>query len=274
MAGPRPNLPASELLIRRFAGITSFRGRWTDDVFLVKGAELSRALLRVARTVRAERAARLARQTRQWFNSISRNLDERLRGRVGYTLSVVGVVDDVLEEAAITGVLSLSPTITEGISTAYDTTGRLMGVALPDPDRTRLARAGGEIADRIVNINETTRSQIRGVITTAVNDGRTPQEVAQLVRDQISGSSASRSMTIARTEMGRAFDTGTLEALTQSGLVSHISVIGCQKREPSSPTYRGESTCNIQDVPIEDAPLLEFHPNHTGVIVASRFYGD
>ena len=54
-------------------------------------------------------------------------------------------------------------------------------------------------------------------------------------------------------------------------MITHVSVIGCEAREPGSPQYRGESTCNIQDVPINDADKLEFHPNHTGTIVPSRF---
>ena len=47
--------------------------------------------------------------------------------------------------------------------------------------------------------------------------------------------------------------------------------IGCEAREAGSPTYRGESTCNIEDVPVSDADKLRFHPNHTGTMVPSKF---
>jgi len=77
--------------------------------------------------------------------------------------------------------------------------------------------------------------------------------------------------TIARTEAGRAADEGRKQGLIDSQKVKTISVIGCQARERNSPQYRGESTCNIERVPIYDIDLLEFHPNHTGTIVPSEF---
>ena len=82
---------------------------------------------------------------------------------------------------------------------------------------------------------------------------------------------ASRINTIARTETNNAWTRGSVASFQESTTLSHVSVIGCEAREPNSPQYRGESTCNVQDVPVEDAGLLDFHPNHTGTIVPSRF---
>ena len=81
----------------------------------------------------------------------------------------------------------------------------------------------------------------------------------------------SRLTTLARTEGSRAVDEGVKEAVKSSGIVSHMSVIGCKAVEPNIPTYRGEPTCNIEDVPTVDVDMVEFHVNHTGAWVASRF---
>ena len=81
----------------------------------------------------------------------------------------------------------------------------------------------------------------------------------------------SRLTTIARTEGGRAVDEGLKETLKNSGTVSHCSVVGCMSIEPKIPTYNGIPTCNIQDVPVIDVDAVEFHINHTGLWVPSRY---
>ena len=53
-----------------------------------------------------------------------------------------------------------------------------------------------------------------------------------------------------------------------------VSVIGCEAREPNSPKFDGESTCNFADLEIErldEFLAVGFHPNHTGVLVPSGF---
>lgn len=81
----------------------------------------------------------------------------------------------------------------------------------------------------------------------------------------------SRLTTIGRTEGGRAVDEGIKEAAKRSDIVSHLSVIGCKAIEPNIPTYNGIPTCNIEDVPVEDVDTVEFHINHTGAWIASKF---
>jgi hypothetical protein len=81
----------------------------------------------------------------------------------------------------------------------------------------------------------------------------------------------SRLTTIARTEGGRAVDEGMKEAFKQSEIITHCSVVGCMAVEPNIPTYNGVPTCNIEDVPVVDVDDVEFHINHTGAWVASKF---
>ena len=83
--------------------------------------------------------------------------------------------------------------------------------------------------------------------------------------------SPSRLTTIARTEGGRSVDEGIKETFKKSKIVSTASVVGCKAVEPNIPTYRGEPTCNIEEVPYYDVDAVEFHINHTGAWIASGF---
>lgn len=84
-------------------------------------------------------------------------------------------------------------------------------------------------------------------------------------------STPSRLTTIARTDGGRAVDEGMKETLKKSEVASHCSVVGCMGIEPKIPTYNGVPTCNITDVPVIDVDAVEFHINHTGLWVVSRY---
>jgi hypothetical protein len=133
-----------------------------------------------------------------------------------------------------------------------------------------LNRANG-MAAQVTGINGTTRSMLNLRLQRGVEKGLTVREMVQDIRATFPQFNTNRAMTIARTELGRAADAGVKQSFKDSESVTHYDVIGCEKREPRSPTYRGESTCNIDNVPVEDADLIEFHPNHTGAMVPSRF---
>lgn len=128
------------------------------------------------------------------------------------------------------------------------------------------------IADLVTNITETTRNRMRRYFESKLAGEATIYEAVQDFSSQFPEIEQWRVNTIVRTEMGRAADEGTKEALRNASTVSEVSVVGCEAREDNSPQYRGESTCNIQNVPVQDIDLLEFHPNHTGAIVPSGFF--
>jgi len=146
-----------------------------------------------------------------------------------------------------------------------------LGQAGETAGNQRLAREARDIAQRITGINDTTRKQFERAIQNAIGQGMTVTETAQFLVDKFPDMAESRIRTIARTELNGAYAKGSVASYLQSDVVAHVSVIGCEAREPGSPTYRGESTCNIQDVPVVDADNLQFHPNHTGTIVPSGF---
>ena len=83
--------------------------------------------------------------------------------------------------------------------------------------------------------------------------------------------SASRLTTFGRTESFIAVDEGIKEAAKISNSLTHMSVVGCRAIEPNIPTYMGTPTCNIENVPIQDVDIVQFHVNHTGAWFPSRF---
>jgi hypothetical protein len=142
----------------------------------------------------------------------------------------------------------------------------------PTPSDLRLHNVRvRDLARSVTGINQTTKDRVSRTVRNAINDGQNVRQVADTIRDRIPQIAENRTMTIARTEMGRATDQATLFAMQQSGVVTHVSVIGCQAIERNAPHLLGIPTCNIQNVPIDLEGDLSFHINHTGSIVPSGF---
>ncbi len=137
----------------------------------------------------------------------------------------------------------------------------------------RMSRASG-VASRITGITQSSRNVFERILRSSIGQGHTVAETASWLRSHYPKMERNRISTIARTEISQAADEGRKQALKDVGTVTHVSVIGCEAREPHSPQYNGESTCNIEDVPIGDMDQLVFHINHTGTIVPSRFAGE
>jgi len=193
----------------------------------------------------------------------------------------MSALDDVMREEQLGFVQQNSTIIQSAAASSYDTTRKLLSVPEDSGEARRARAAQGamnqrvqRVASRITNMTQTTRNQFRSTLVRAIQDGETVAGTAKIMRERFPQMSRNRISTIARTELGQAADEGRKQGLKDNGAVTHVSVIGCEAREANSPTYRGESTCNVEDVPIEDIEELEFHPNHTGTIVPSRFKGD
>ncbi len=128
-----------------------------------------------------------------------------------------------------------------------------------------------EIARYVSGIPETTRNRMRAIVSRALDDSLTVPETIARMNKSIPSLSTSRVPTIVRTELGRAADAAISRSMRSSGVVTHMSVVGCEKIEPNIPTFRGVPTCNIINVPVDFSGSVEFHINHTGTWVASAF---
>lgn len=185
------------------------------------------------------------------------------------------VINEVLgPEANIQLVTEFTPIVQSVAARAYERTSIFIGEELAADSSTTILRRAQNMAKEVTRINETTRANLVKTIERSMQEGQTVVESVRTLRAEIPEIAASRIPTIARTEIGNAVDQGTIQALKESSVVTHASVIGCKAREANSPQYNGQSTCNIQDVPVYDLDKLKFHPQHTGCIVASKFVGE
>jgi hypothetical protein len=134
-----------------------------------------------------------------------------------------------------------------------------------------LQQSVNDIAREVTGINKTTQNRLARLISRSIDGGKSPGEVMEEVRRKIPQIATNRVPTIVRTEMGKVADKAAIRSMKDSEVVTHVSVFGCMAVEKGSPTFRGTSTCNIKNVPIEYAGDLRFHVNHTGAITSSGF---
>lgn len=126
------------------------------------------------------------------------------------------------------------------------------------------------LAQQVLRVNESTRVRLRNEVVRAIDGGKTIIETIEAVRDKFPQIGRNRVPTIVRTEIMRTQNIATIRSFKESGVVSHLMVVGCEAIEENSPKFDGIPTCNIRNVPIERAEELDFHPNHTGTIVVDR----
>lgn len=273
-----------EFIDRMMAGKT---GRWNARRFALEGHRLVTAMHRTAQIIQRRAWPIVAAGVLASFRRAAQKTIERALGvQAAKSAEVVDLLfpsnvglwmqalEAAFEEEGIQAVIELTPPIQSVMAQGYDKTSRLLGED-PDPKYNPEWHRGSQaIARRITGITETTRNHFRQVITGALNEGLSSADLAKRLRTDFPAMEMHRVRTIARTELGNAWTEGTAGALKSSETVTHVSVIGCMEREPNSPQYRGESTCNIEDVPLGELDALMevgWHPNHSGTLVASRF---
>lgn len=179
------------------------------------------------------------------------------------------------QELRLAGVeihVAVEPAWQSVAANTYEKVGIFLG-AKPDARQQAALhrRVKKEMAQRVTAISNTTRDRLVTTVQRAARDGKTVFETAEIIRKRIPQIATNRVPTIVRTELGRAADTGTKVAMRESGVVTHMSVMGCEAIERRSPQFDGVPTCNIQNVPVEFEWDLDFHPNHSGVLVVSGF---
>lgn len=73
-----------------------------------------------------------------------------------------------------------------------------------------------------VNVNETTKNQIRGLFTESTNQGYSVAQIEKRIIEMFDGISKTRANMIARTEPIRAYNAGSDSAYRQSGVVQVV----------------------------------------------------
>lgn len=184
-------------------------------------------------------------------------------------------ITDVLGESEETMILATNNAAASVAHGVFDKTAILLGYKPPAGAKVGITRKVAGLASEVTNVNNTTRTRLMNRLNRGIfEQNLTTREMVDAIRDDIPSIAGGRVPTIARTEMSRAADIGRIQSVQESGVVTHVSVVGCEAIEDDSPTYMGKHTCNIQNVPAADADKLRFHPNHTGTIIPSRFIDD
>lgn len=297
-------IPASTFVLRSCKGGPPPEG-WNSETFAREGERLVMGLVAVGKVVTKKAEAVVARLFRDEFREAIDAIIETGRVRIAIAhgrrsaggapdvkedevveFSLPGdegiwaqALDDVLRARLPGFTARVVPPIQSVATQAISKHAAALGVDLSDLGSPFARGETAKIAARIRNIDETTREKFRGIIKREMAERRTVVDVQHALKREMIGFSDRRLRTIARTETQSAWTRGTVAALQGTPDVTHVSVIGCESRELSrwgAPSYqqfmyRGESTCNIVDVPIADAHLLNFHPNHTGAVVPSKF---
>jgi hypothetical protein len=266
--------------------------RWTGNEFARQGRLLVLAIARLAKLTQRKAAPYVARKAveifRRQLEDVIRKAGSRrpgIRGakdRTGGGVEFLQVENEAIWLAALQEVfqddasvmIELVPPIQSVMSQSYARVGVLLGQPAAPETNQRLAREAQGIASKITRINDTTRQQFERVIRQGIEENQTVPELAQSLREKVMPMANSRSLTIARTELSRAWDAGAVESFRQSATLTHVSVIGCEGEEPNSPQYAGRSTCNYPDLPVSELDAFMeagFHVNHTGTIVPSGF---
>ena len=268
---------------------------WTDRAFRTyNGRALVRDMVIAQRASIGKGIRTLAPKLQAWFDSYIEEVIRVVlaRASVSYGVRAVGskaevialapgahealwgeAIEEVLRERNLSFVSANLGAVQSVVDSSHATTISLLGL----PGTTRGARSQlqgrvRDIASRVTNINETTRGRMRSIISTGIANDLTVPQMAGNLREKFKGMSGWRTALIARTEMGQAADAGRNQGIKDSGVVTHVSVIGCITRETTGRyTMDGESTCNIHDVPVARIDELVFHPGHTGTTIPSRF---
>lgn len=135
-----------------------------------------------------------------------------------------------------------------------------------------LKRRVGEMARRTVGILGTVKEKLRQLVAKAIAAGKSMLGVAGDIAASEDELFRNRTITIARTESTEAADIAAGEAMSASGVVSHLRVTGCQFVESRGPLFASFPTCNLVNIPVGQRKEIVFHPNHTGYFVPAAFF--
>lgn len=270
---------------------------WTGQSFRRNGLPMIRAMHRISQIVRRQAQADVARRASEVFQLQLEELIRRFlvidRGfgrrsaKAESDLEIfletdknlfLDLINQVLKDTGSKTRAKIIGPVRSVMDQAYSKTSMLMGQVAKEGNSALAARSLN-LADKITDISERTRGQFRRVLEDAVERKLSVASTVRRLRKEMPKLNGQRALVIARTELTNAWHQGAIQSFKESETITEVSVIGCESREEEAwhrPSYqpylyRGESTCNIQDVPIKDVEKLIFHPQHTGTTIPSAF---
>ena len=279
------------------SSVTVPEGGWTHENFVGSARKkLRNAMLQTQRLSVANASKTLTPVVREWLEGsvdkvIDRvakiyramygvNISKSVRGKDSVTVDLdipvheeifANVIEQELDRANLNAAITLEPAIRNTVENIHDNVSVLLGSAPTQRQISALGIRTREIANKVTRINETTKQRLVNEVKYSVENNLTVFESIERIKDRMPQIATNRVPTIVRTELGRAADEAVKHSMVWAGNVTHFDVVGCESIEPNIPTLLGVPTCNIQRVPIEYESEIEFHINHTGMIVVSSF---
>ena len=130
----------------------------------------------------------------------------------------------------------------------------------------------GKLADRVVDISETTRKDIQRVVGQALDDGVSAPQLAERLTGLFEQTYANRSTVIARTESMMAYGLASAEGYRQSGVVDEVMLYDNPNHTDPYPGAEDGWTCaerHGKTVPLRDVEkhLRSEHPQGSLTII-------
>lgn len=272
---------------------------WTNRSFRQYGRPMIMAMHRASTIIRRQAQAEVVRRASKTFQYalseivgrflyLDRGMSRRSAKASDLDIFLeadkrifLDVVDQVLKDSGSKIRASVIGPVRSVMDQGYSKTS-ILTAHKPIANNAELAKRAIKIGDKITNVSERTRNAIIKVLDQAVQEKLSVRDTMLRIKAKIPKINDQRALTIARTELTNAWSQGAIQSFKESSTVTEVSVIGCESRElerwdqPSYQQfmYRGESTCNISDVPVAEAEKLNFHPQHTGTLVPTAFRED
>ncbi|KKN69393.1 hypothetical protein LCGC14_0441200 [marine sediment metagenome] len=243
-----------------------------------QGTPLQQRVLRHYRIRQASQTVNIRMQVRRFFRSQGDAVIKRLL--TGEARSFTKGVDDIFNTEQDDRIWrqTMRSIFTGTVLEEFTLTSRLMGLEdrpgrLPfEPGEANFEQRIDRLASKVTRVSQATKERLDVVVAEGIRLGLNPSAIANGAPDQgyagirgiFEGEFAqNRAQLIARTESAKALEQANTAVYKGLG-VTVCDVIGCEDSEIVPGQKWG---CNSRGIPIDEAAMIEFHPNHKGAIV-------
>lgn len=232
-------------------------------------------------TLNRRHVKRIAETAQPWVSAYFRQAGERILGSVRsgtgpHEMRAMVLVDWDEEERELARVLARLFQLSG--ETAYGAIEEQLGVSLSfDLANPNLADVRHLLAQQVTQITDESRAQIQDVVTRALDDGKTLDELTADLRAKFDGWTDHRARTVSRTESMLSYNLATLTGTAESGVCDRMQFFD----NPDHDTDPGSDglTCAQRNglvVPLAEAQrhIEAEHPNGTlasaGVLIGEE----
>lgn len=214
-----------------------------------------------ATLIRRQCEKRIQKDVRGFYDGMRTRILDKIKSTAHLSTKAIEDPFDI-ESEIINAKNAARPMHTASITLSMNEMNRILDINLDSSTQNKFVRLvveklGNRYATQTMNSRY---EELRTLFGNAQEQGQSISEIAGTITEyfeELSGENAWKATRIARTEAFYAWDQAAVNAYNEIG-VTIVDVIGCEDEIGG---------CNRQNIPIDEAVNLEFHPNHTGTIV-------